>query len=594
MTNSQTLCLAITTISACLAFMPVHPVSFRKESTRFLEMSTLTSPPNVELTPKATRATKEKVLVLGTGWAAVKFAQNVDTSKFDVSVVSPRNFFLFTPFLPSTVVGTVEPRSIVEPIRALLEYDSRPFTRKIKDRVAGITKEDFSRCKFLEAAAVDIDYQANKVVCKDIGEYGRDGTFDMPYDKLVIAVGATSNTFGTPGVKENAIFLKEISDSLRLRNKIADLFETAHMQDDLEKKTEMLQLCVVGGGPTGVESAVEIDDFIRDDLKNLYPKECEVAKIYLIEAADDILNTYDQKVSDFTRKLMENSQVNVLTKTFVTEVTADKVILKSFDGVVSEIKTPLVLWSTGVTATPLVKSLMDAIPEQTKRNAIETDRTMKVKGLDNVFSLGDCSTVVDSELLMDNAAALFTKGDVNKDNKLEFTEVYTLLSASTTQYPQVKLILQQMSQDPNFLTKFSEDGANSVNAQEFEKFLSTIDESLRGLPPTAQVAGQQGSYLAEYLNGETDKPFKYFHKGSMAYIGQGKAAAQVSVLANLLPFGIQNVLPPLGQDIVLTGDLAELVWKILYIDMLVSTRNKVQCLFDWAKIDVFGRDTSRF
>lgn len=117
---------------------------------------------------------------------------------------------------------------------------------------------------------------------------------------------------------------------------------------------------------------------------------------------------------------------------------------------------------------------------------------------------------------------------------------------------------------------------------------------MRGLPPTAQVAGQQGTYLASFLNGETDKPFTYFHKGSMAYLGQGKAAAQVSVLASLLPYGVQELLPLFGKDIVLTGDFAEIIWKILYVDMLVSPRNKVQCLFDWFKTATFGRDTSRF
>merc|ERR1712205_186420 len=81
-----------------------------------------------------------------------------------------------------------------------------------------------------------------------------------------------------------------------------------------------------------------------------------------------------------------------------------------------------------------------------------------------------------------------------------------------------------------------------------------------------------GSYLAAQFNGESDKPFKYFHKGSMAYIGQDKAAAQVSMLKSLLPEQLQG-LPLLGDDIVLTGSLAELVWKFLYLDMQISNRN---------------------
>jgi len=75
---------------------------------------------------------KEKIVVLGSGWAAIKFLQTIDTTnQYDVTVVSPRNYFLFNPFLPSCVVGTVEPRSIVEPIRQLLRYEARPFVRKL-------------------------------------------------------------------------------------------------------------------------------------------------------------------------------------------------------------------------------------------------------------------------------------------------------------------------------------------------------------------------------------------------------------------------------------------------------------------------------
>lgn len=586
-------------ISTVCAFTPLmHGRAIRHRQSSPLEMASLA--PSVVGTSRpyspSVVGRKEKVVVLGTGWASVKFAQNIDTTKFDVTVVSPRNFFLFTPFLPATVVGTVEPRSIVEPIRSLLEYDARPFTRKIKDRVSGISKEKFQRCKFLEAAAIDIDYENNKVKCADISEFvgASDDSFDLEYDQLVIAVGATSNTFGTPGVKENAIFLKEIDDALKLRNKLADLFETAAIETDPEVKREMLQICVVGGGPTGVESAVEIDDYIRDDLGPLYPDEVALTKIFLIEAADDILSSYQKEVSEFTREIMKNSAVDVITKTFVTKVNPDSIELKTFSGETSEIKSPLVLWSTGVTATPLVKSVMDSVPEQTKRNALETDRNMRVKGLTNVYSLGDCATVVDSQLLMDSAADLYRKADLNNDGSLDFKEIRTLLDASSAQYPQVNILLQQMASDKDYLSQFSEKKIDELNEAEFTAFIKSADDSIRGLPPTAQVAGQQGSYLAGYMNRESDKPFKYFHKGSMAYLGQGKAAAQVSVLASLLPYGVQDILPAFGQDIVLTGDFAELVWKILYVDMLVSPRNKVQVLFDWFKTEVFGRDTSRF
>ena len=131
-----------------------------------------------------------------------------------------------------------------------------------------------------------------------------------------------------------------------------------------------------------------------------------------------------------------------------------------------------------------------------------------------------------------------------------------------------------------------------LELDEFKALLRDVDATLRNLPPTAQVAGQQGGYLAAQFNGETEDAFKYFHKGSMAYIGQDKAAAQVSMLKSLLPTQLQG-LPLIGEDIVITGSLAELVWKLLYLDMQISNRNKVQVAFDWYKTGIFGRDTSK-
>merc|ERR1712118_55337 len=117
-----------------------------------------------------------------------------------------------------------------------------------------------------------------------------------------------------------------------------------------------------------------------------------------------------------------------------------------------------------------------------------------------------------------------------------------------------------------------------LEEEEFGTLLKEVDASLRNLPPTAQVTGQQGSYLAAQFNGENKKQFEYFHKGSMAYIGQDKAAAQVSMLKNLLPGPLQG-LPLIGEDIVLTGSLAEIVWRFLYLDMQISNRNKMQVGF---------------
>ena len=111
-----------------------------------------------------------------------------------------------------------------------------------------------------------------------------------------------------------------------------------------------------------------------------------------------------------------------------------------------------------------------------------------------------------------------------------------------------------------------------------------------------QVAGQQGSFLVAEFNSEVrlDKGFWYFHKGSMAYIGQDKAVAQVRMLKSFLPNFWQEKILQLGKDIVLTGSRAEIVRMFLYFDMQISNQNKLQFFFDWMKVILFGRNTSRF
>jgi hypothetical protein len=139
--------------------------------------------------------TKPRVVVLGTGWASHAFLSSIDAEEFDVTVVSPRNFFLFTPMLAASAVGTVDYRSITEPIR------------KVNPLV-----------NYLEATCTHIDSKERKITCENVVCEGTSCTiedFELSYDYLLVGVGATTNTFGIPGVKEHCIFLKQITGKIR-------------------------------------------------------------------------------------------------------------------------------------------------------------------------------------------------------------------------------------------------------------------------------------------------------------------------------------------------------------------------------------------
>jgi NADH:ubiquinone reductase (non-electrogenic) len=149
-------------------------------------------------------ASSRRLVVLGTGFAAFNLVKHLKDDQ-DITVVSARNHFLFTPLLPSTTVGTIEFRSIIEPIR---------HARK--------------EIRFYHADAPGLNTMERRVYCRGISDTRE---FPVEYDILVIAVGAVSNTFNVPGVGEHALFLKELHDARELRQRIIGCFEQASPQE---------------------------------------------------------------------------------------------------------------------------------------------------------------------------------------------------------------------------------------------------------------------------------------------------------------------------------------------------------------------------
>jgi NADH:ubiquinone reductase (non-electrogenic) len=230
------------------------------------------------------------------------------------------------------------------------------------------------------------------------------------------------------------------------------------------------------------------------------------------------------------------------------------------------------------------------------------DRQMKAFGTDNVYALGDCASVMSrGKEMIDDLKQLFEAKakscEVREDFVMSKDEAMGLMDEIESKYTTSKSFTQAGLYQARIRGILKRDleacPEGTVTNADFQKAIDDCYSGLRSLPPTAQVAGQQGSYLAKLFNGETEDNFKYFHKGSMAYVGQNKAAAQVSMLKSFLPEFMQK-LPIVGEDIVLTGSLAELVWRLLYLDMQISNRNKLQVLFDWVKISLFGRCVSRY
>lgn len=304
---------------------------------------------------------REKVLVLGSGFGGLRFARGLDPDRFAITLISPRNHFLFTPLLPSTTVGTLEFRSVIDPIRLALP-----------------------QAEFIQAKALSVDPVRRSLACEGVPD---GAAFEVPYDRLVMAVGATTHTFGTPGVREHALFLREAGDARAIRQRILECFEMASRPGlDPARRKALLRLVVVGGGPTGVEFAAELHDLVAEDLRKAYKDVVGDARITLLDAAPQILGSFDKTLGDYTVKHFQRQKIEVRSGSPVVGVDAERIALK--DG--STLEYGLLVWAAGITQTDFVKGLPFA---KDRAGRVLVDDRLRVKDAPGVYSLGDCAEV---------------------------------------------------------------------------------------------------------------------------------------------------------------------------------------------------------
>jgi NADH dehydrogenase FAD-containing subunit len=481
---------------------------------------------------------KEKVVILGSGWGAVSYVKDIDTDLYDVTVISPRNHFVFTPMLAGASVGTVEFRSITQPIR-----------------------EVNRKARFLEAFAKEIDPETNTIVCESVVCDGNScdlEEFTVDYDRLIVTVGAQTNTFGIPGVREHCCYLRQIEDARRIRTAIVNCFERANLPNLTdEERVQNLTFAVIGAGPTGIEFAAELRDFIEQDGPKYYPDLLKFVRIKVIEASSTVLAPFDKSLQEEAIKQMnraplmsEDDGLNLLPDRFklvellldssVKEVTEKTIELN--DGTV--LQYGLALWAAGNGPVPITLQLIDSLgEEQAKEQAVARGRLgidpwMRVIGGDGkILAFGDCTCISSASL---------------------------------------PATAQVASQQGEYL-------ANVMN----RKFDLSPPMSEEGIfPPPLRDPTRTETSVSDYIAGfainssEYAKPFQFLNLGILAYTGGGSALAQVSALPDS---------PPVKG----TGKIGNLVWRSVYLSKQVSWRNRLLVLNDWTTRQMFGRDITR-
>lgn len=301
---------------------------------------------------------KEKIVVIGGGFAGLNFAKKIDKKKYEVLIIDRNNYHSFPPLFYQVVSGGIEPSGISFPLR-------REITkRSMRNGVS-----------FNMATVKEIDTEAHTVTT-DIETVG--------YDKLVIAAGTTNNFFNMPQLEDSVYTLKSTSEAIRCRNDILKLLEKASVESDRAKRAKLLNFVIIGGGPSGVEVAGALGEMKRYILPREYPHlDREEVTITLIEGSDRVLRTMSQRSSAEARGYLESLMVNVRLNHNMKSYDGNTITLDNDD----KIDAALVIWTAGVKGESFKFAGDRIVPS--RGNRIVTDGHCRVKGVDDVYAVGD-------------------------------------------------------------------------------------------------------------------------------------------------------------------------------------------------------------
>ena len=317
------------------------------------------------------RATLPRVIVLGGGFAGVYTAYRLQKElkrarvEARIGIVNRENFFVFYPMLPEIISGSIGTENILNPIRFVAK-NSTLFTGEV-------TEID------LERRSVGIQH----------GLYGhRQEPKTLYYDHLVIALGGVPGTQDVPGMNEHAFNVQRMSNAFALRNHLIDTLEQANALSDRDARRRLLTYVVVGGGPSGVEVAGELEHLVSDAVKYYRTIRPEDVRVILVHAGDRLLPTVPERLSHYTAELLARRGVEIIFNRLVTRVETDAIMLS--DG--RHIETATVVGSLGLAVNPLVVNL--PLPHD-RKGAVIVHESLLAGDFPNVWAIGDNASVID-------------------------------------------------------------------------------------------------------------------------------------------------------------------------------------------------------
>jgi NADH dehydrogenase len=296
-----------------------------------------------------------KVVIVGAGFAGMRLARKLNNKPgFEVLLLDRFNYHQFQPLFYQVATAGLDPSNISFPLRKCFHG-----SKNVRIRLAKLEQVDASA----------------KKLKTDIG--------DIDYDVLVLATGADTNFFGSETLKQNTFPMKSTVEALQIRHRLIENFEEvllARSPEDLEK---LLNVVVVGGGPTGVELTGAIAEMKRYILPKDYPEiDFSRMKIYLLEGLPKTLATMSEKSSQQSQRYLQKLGVTVLTNTMVKDYGGEKVVLQNGKTILSS----MVIWAAGVKGN-VPKGIKQELI--VKGNRIKVDRYNRVEGYQDIYAIGD-------------------------------------------------------------------------------------------------------------------------------------------------------------------------------------------------------------
>ena len=296
------------------------------------------------------------IIIIGAGFGGMETAKKLANAPVRITLIDKHNYHLFQPLLYQIAIAGLVPSQIAYPLRTIFR------------RQKNIT--------FQMGEVTEIDLESKYV--KTAGSV-------LVYDYLVLAVGGQTNFFGNQSVEQNGLQLKGIEGAIATRNHLLKMFELASREVDVEKRRALLTFVVVGGGPTGVETAGALSELITHVMVKDYPTiNIKDVRVLLLEAGDSLMPSYPEELRKATYDLLQGKRVEIMLNAKLTDYNGQQVTLG--DG--AKIATNTLIWTAGVKAAELMDSLG---VQQAGAGRVRVESTLQMPGHSQVYIIGDAA-----------------------------------------------------------------------------------------------------------------------------------------------------------------------------------------------------------